>query len=708
MASLTNQAAISNRLISCSLNRSELPARRKELDPDWLQLQNDQPALNQLTKELTKRQLNNQTINELHLIAHGNNEGFELAGQWIDRAKILHHASELHQWNINTLVLWCCEVGHNQELILLLENLTGAEVFSTPDTLNKSRLSTKNRNGKTHHLLELFDGNTIEYWQGNLAWIQVDDEIEGRKKGARNGESVSLSSDGSTLAIGSWNDRTHKKQQGSVATYKLNSDNEWEQIAVIDGDHKGDRFGSSVSLSNDGTRLAVGAPRDDNGGTNSGTISIYELSGSTWNKLGQTIAGLSNGRAGAALELSGDGNTVIFGSVKKYSNKGFAGIYTWDGTSWNQVGSNILGIGKEHSGSSVSISKDGNRIAIGSPRFNSFGINKGRVRVYDKVNNSWSLKFSITGEAAEDRSGSSISLSDDGNILAIGAWGNNGSGNNSSHVRVYDISGTEKVKLGSDIDGAKGGDRFGGSISLSSNGKRLAVGAEFGDGAAKDSGIVNIYEYQNSNDTWTQVGSSLEGEAAGDRATHSVGNSGVSLSGDGQSVAVGAQWHDGTAGTNSGHTRIFTASGITIAQTGTTDGSGNLLTTEAGSTSTFTVVLDAQPTANVTVTLSGADSTEHSLSSSSLTFTTSNWNTAQTVTVTGVDDSLDDGDITTTLTATASNTGGYAGTETATTTLKTSDNDAAGITIAQTGTTDGSGNLLTTGSRLHINFHCRS
>ncbi|WP_197459944.1 hypothetical protein, partial [Synechococcus sp. MIT S9508] len=64
--------------------------------------------------------------------------------------------------------------------------------------------------------------------------------------------------------------------------------------------------------------------------------------------------------------------------------------------------------------------------------------------------------------------------------------------------------------------------------------------------------------------------------------------------------------------------------------------------------------------------------------------------------MTGANDSLDDGDITTTLTATASNTGGYAGTETATTTVKNTDNDSSGITIAQTGTTDGSGNLLTT------------
>ena len=108
------------------------------------------------------------------------------------------------------------------------------------------------------------------------------------------------------------------------------------------------------------------------------------------------------------------------------------------------------------------------------------------------------------------------------------------------------------------------------------------------------------------------------------------------------------------------------------------------------------MVLDAQPTANVTVTLTGADSTEHSLSSSSLTFTADNWNTAQTVTVTGANDILVDGDITTTLTATASNTGGYAGTETATTTVKNTDNETAGITIAKTGTTDGSGNLLTT------------
>jgi len=68
-------------------------------------------------------------------------------------------------------------------------------------------------------------------------------------------------------------------------------------------------------------------------------------------------------------------------------------------------------------------------------------------------------------------------------------------------------------------------------------------------------------------------------------------------------------------------------------------------TTEAGGTATFTVVLDSQPASNVQIQLSSSDATEGSVSPNQLTFTTLNWNVAQTVTITGVDDTLDDGDI---------------------------------------------------------------
>ena len=68
-----------------------------------------------------------------------------------------------------------------------------------------------------------------------------------------------------------------------------------------------------------------------------------------------------------------------------------------------------------------------------------------------------------------------------------------------------------------------------------------------------------------------------------------------------------------------------------------------LTTTEAGGTATFTVVLNTQPTADVTIALSSSNTTEGTVSPASLVFTTANWNVAQTVTVTGVDDAVVDG-----------------------------------------------------------------
>ncbi len=81
---------------------------------------------------------------------------------------------------------------------------------------------------------------------------------------------------------------------------------------------------------------------------------------------------------------------------------------------------------------------------------------------------------------------------------------------------------------------------------------------------------------------------------------------------------------------------------------------GPLTTNESGTSATFSLQLSAQPSATVTVTLTGLDATEGSLSTTSLTFTTANWNSPQVVTVTGVNDVILDGNITYTITATSS------------------------------------------------------
>ena len=78
-----------------------------------------------------------------------------------------------------------------------------------------------------------------------------------------------------------------------------------------------------------------------------------------------------------------------------------------------------------------------------------------------------------------------------------------------------------------------------------------------------------------------------------------------------------------------------------------------LVTGEDGSSATFTVVLDSEPTDDVVITFTSSDTTEGSVTSS-VTFTSANYNSPQTITVTGTNDNVDDGDISYTISGTAS------------------------------------------------------
>jgi len=112
--------------------------------------------------------------------------------------------------------------------------------------------------------------------------------------------------------------------------------------------------------------------------------------------------------------------------------------------------------------------------------------------------------------------------------------------------------------------------------------------------------------------------------------------------------------------------------------------SADLHTSEGGTAATFTVRLATPPTANVTINLSSNDATEGAVSPSSLTFTTVNWNTAQTVTVTGVDDAVADGAQNfTVVTAAATSTDVYySGFNATDISVTNGDNDSAGIAVA--------------------------
>ncbi len=118
--------------------------------------------------------------------------------------------------------------------------------------------------------------------------------------------------------------------------------------------------------------------------------------------------------------------------------------------------------------------------------------------------------------------------------------------------------------------------------------------------------------------------------------------------------------------------------GITVTPT------SGLVTTESGGTATFTVVLDSQPTADVTIGISSDTTGEGTVSTDTLIFTADNWNVAQTVTVTGTDDSSGDGSVAYNIVTAAATGGDYAGIDPDDVSVTNSDNDTPGITVTPT------------------------
>ncbi|MCL6501489.1 MAG: hypothetical protein K6T86_02310 [Pirellulales bacterium] len=113
-----------------------------------------------------------------------------------------------------------------------------------------------------------------------------------------------------------------------------------------------------------------------------------------------------------------------------------------------------------------------------------------------------------------------------------------------------------------------------------------------------------------------------------------------------------------------------------------------LITTEAGGTATFTVVLTSEPLADVTIDVASSNPAEGTVSTSTLVFTSANWNVPQTVTVTGVDDSVNDGDVDYTIVLLPAVSGDplYAGLDPDDVSVTNLDDDASEITV-----TDNSG-----------------
>ncbi len=121
----------------------------------------------------------------------------------------------------------------------------------------------------------------------------------------------------------------------------------------------------------------------------------------------------------------------------------------------------------------------GGRVAIGALTNDGTASNAGHVRIFEFADGSWTqIGADIDGEASQDRSGFSVSLSAGGSHVVIRVPV---TALNTGHVRIFEFADGSWTQVGADIDGEAAQDRSGFSVSLSAEGSRVAIGAYLND-----------------------------------------------------------------------------------------------------------------------------------------------------------------------------------------------------------------------------------
>src|SRR5690554_1470874 len=207
-------------------------------------------------------------------------------------------------------------------------------------------------------------------------------------------------------------------------------------------------FGNSVALNTEGTTMLVGSSNANVNGPLSGEVNVYTYNGSQWIERGESLKGEEGDQFGSSVAMTPDGSRIIAGAsgatTANGANTGKAEVFDWDGTQWIPVGNTINGAFFSNLfGQVVSISNDGNRVAVSAPNFGANYSILGQVKIYEFDGAIWQqMGAEITGEAVQDVMGISMQLSADGNRIAIGSQNNDNAANQAGNIRVFEWSGT--------------------------------------------------------------------------------------------------------------------------------------------------------------------------------------------------------------------------------------------------------------------------
>ncbi len=366
--------------------------------------------------------------------------------------------------------------------------------------------------------------------------IQIGEDIDGLNAGDNAGYSVSISNNGNIVAVGS---PGYLNNKGHVRVFKITINETWEQIGeTIYGEEIGDRFGSSISISGDGTTIAIGAPYNDQGGEDTGMVQVYKYNYGDWTQIGENFIGENpEYRSGLYVSLSNDGKILAIsgfyccGIFHGIPSAGKTSIYKNNIGQWNQIGEQITtGFGgiidteMSSDGFSIAIAGSGGGIGGMSNHYAS------AVEVYRYNSENWiQLGETFYGDFiywGHDYI-SSATLNNNGTKLAI---------RYNDNFRVYEFGNNEWVQEGESVVIEYSFNR---KLSMSGNGNFLAVGGS----------PTKIYK--NISNNWFQKGGDILGENTNDKF-----GTGIEISNDGTTLIVGASnnYNNGQA---SGHARVY-------------------------------------------------------------------------------------------------------------------------------------------------------
>ena len=299
--------------------------------------------------------------------------------------------------------------------------------------------------------------------------------------------------------------------EGYIASYKRNEAGVWSSLvspynALVDSflHISTSKFDFLGDANTDKLQLMVGGPEDDDGGTASGRVGIYSMSAA-----GVFAAKLSihsttaNHKFGTAVAMSWFGNIAVGTSLRasNVAGSGYVRIFEntsgLDTSSWAELTTSKLtqpaGFNpNSHFGASVALSDDGDILFVGAPLYSPTGTtdNEGAVVIYFRsTSTTWVVKSVIEGGAGQ-KLGTSISCSRDGQVLMIGSEGTH----DVSIYQVSDVTGVASLYAHvSNPDQHS----FGNLVVFQDSGYTLYAGSSAASGAGIQGGIVDRFELIN-------------------------------------------------------------------------------------------------------------------------------------------------------------------------------------------------------------------